>query len=146
MYIGSPSIWLRRKPEQEYVIDKKWNCENFNIDNYEFEDGQEFDNGGTSRRSTTTIFKYELEKRKDYNVDKVIQMYKPCVVIEVGGHHYSHRTGKIKLSHLEPLLDSVLETILPTLDYEAVIWDKSRGKRQFTDDEFYDYTLKIILK
>jgi hypothetical protein len=145
-HIGSPSIWLRRTEEQEYVTDKKWNCENFNIDNYDFKEGQEFDNGESGRRSTTTIFKHELEKKKDYSPNKVIQMYKPCIVIEVGGYHDSHTTGKVKLSHLEPLLDDVLETILPDLNYEAVIWDKSRGKRRFTDDEFSDYTLKIILK
>lgn len=146
LFIGSPSIPLRRTEEQIYVTDKKWNCENFDIDSYEFNEGEEFDNGGTGRRSTTTIFKSELDKKKNYEVDKVISMYKPCLVIEIGGHNDSHRTGKIKLSHLEPILDDVLETILPDLDYEEVIWDKSRGKRQFTDDEFYDYTLKILLK
>lgn len=146
LFIGSPNIPLRRTEEQLYVTDKKWNCQKFDIDNYEFNEGEEFDNGGTGRRSTTTIFKYELDKKRDYDVDKVISMYKPCLVIEIGGHNDSHLTGKIKLSHLEPLLDDVLETILPELDYEEVIWDKSRGKRQFTDDEFYDYTLKILLK
>lgn len=146
LFIGSPSIPLRRTDEQLYVADKKWNCENFDIDSYEFNEGEKFDNGGTGRRSTTTIFKSELDKKKNYEVDKVISMYKPCLVIEIGGHNDSHLTGKIKLSHLEPLLDDVLETILPDLDYEEVIWDKSRGKRQFTDDEFYDYTLKILLK
>jgi hypothetical protein len=145
-HIGSPSIWLRRSREQEYVTDKKWNCENFNIDNYGFKEDQEFDNGTGGRRSTTTIFKHELEAKRDYSPDKVIQMYKPCVVIEVGGYHDSHMTGRVKLSHLEPLLDDALETILPELDYEAIIWDKARGKRKFTDDEFSDYTLKIILK
>ena len=35
----------------------------------------------------------------------------------------------------------------PDLDYEDVIWDKSRGSRKFdTSSDFYDYTLKIILK
>lgn len=145
-HIGSPSIWLRRTPEQQYVTDKKWNCENFNIDNYDFKEGQEFDNGETGRRSKTTIFKHELEEKIIYNLDKVISMYKPCIVIEIGGHQNSHTTGKIKLSHIEPLLEESLETILPTLDYEDVIWDKSRGSRKFTDDEFYDYTLKILLK
>jgi hypothetical protein len=145
-HIGSPSIWLRRTEEQEYVTDKKWNCENFNIDNYDFKEGEDFDNGAGGRRPTTTIFRDELEEKKDYSLDKIIQMYVPCIVIEVGGHHGSHRTGKFRLSHLEPLLDDVIETILPTLDYEAVIWDKSRGERRFTDDEFSDYTLKIILK
>lgn len=146
LFIGSPSIVIRRTEEEIYVTDKKWNCENFDIDSYKFNEGEEFDNGGTGRRSTTTIYKSELDKKKNYGVDKVLSMYKPCLVIEIGGHNDSYRTGKIKLSHLEPILDDVLQTILPDLDYEEVIWDKSRGKRQFTDDEFYDYTLKILLK
>lgn len=146
LFIGSPSIVIRRTEEEIYVTDKKWNCENFDIDSYKFNEGEEFDNGGTGRRSTTTIYKSELDKKKNYGVDKVLSMYKPCLVMEIGGHNDSYRTGKIKLSHLEPILDDVLQTILPDLDYEEVIWDKSRGKRQFTDDEFYDYTLKILLK
>jgi hypothetical protein len=153
LFIGSPSISLRKTEEQIYVTDKKWNCVNFDIDSYEFNEGEEFVDvgflktpGETGRRSTTTIFKSDLYKKKNYGVDKVISMYKPCLVIEIGGHNDSYRTGKISLSKLEPLLDDVLETILPDLDYEEVIWDKARGSRQFSDDEFYDYTLKILLK
>jgi hypothetical protein len=145
MYIGSPSVWLRRTPEQEYVTDEIWNCENFNIDNYGISEGSEFSNGLSGRRSTTTIFKYELKEKKIYTPDKVIQMYKPCVWIEIGGYD-SHKTSKFKLSHIEPLLDDVLEIILPELNYEFIIWDKSRGKRRFEEDDFHDYTLKIILK
>ena len=33
--IGYPSIDIRETDEQLYVTDPKWNCVNFNIDNYE---------------------------------------------------------------------------------------------------------------
>ena len=144
LFIGSPSIRVRRNDDQIYVTDDKWNCLNFNINNYGFNENDKFDNGESGRRSTTTIFKYELDKKEYFTIDKVIDMYKPCIVIEIGGYE-SQSTGKIKISHIEELLDDVLETILPELDYEEVLWDKSRGVRKFTDDECYDYTLKIIL-
>jgi hypothetical protein len=68
----------------------------------------------------------------------------PCVVIEIGqGDNYMQ--GKMNLNELEENLDSVLPSILPTLDYSDVIFDHARGTRQFTNTEIYDYTVKILL-
>jgi hypothetical protein len=74
-------------------------------------------------------------------------MYKPCVTINIGGYSESYTTGKMKLLELESNLDEVLPTILPTLDYEEVIFDASRGNRGFDVEnyEVYDYTVKILL-
>jgi hypothetical protein len=146
LFIGYPSISIRKTDEQIHVTDEKWNCKNFNIDNYDIEVNKEYENGNSGRRNTTTIYPSDFNKLKLYHVDKVIEMHKPCLVMDIGGYSESHLTGKISLSKLEPLLDDVLETILPELDYEDIIWDKARGSRQFSDDEFYDYTLKILLK
>jgi hypothetical protein len=150
IFIGSPSIPLRRTNDQIYVTDEEWNCKNFNIDNYDIEPNKEYENDDSGfnfrRRNTTTIYPSDFNKLKLYHADKVIEMHKPCLVMDIGGYSESHLTGKISLSKLEPLLDDVLETILPELDYEDIIWDKARGRRQFSDDEFYDYTLKILLK
>jgi hypothetical protein len=145
IFIGTPSIPLRRTNDQIYVTDEKWNCENFNIDNYDIEPNKEYENGNIGRRDTTTIYPSDFNELKLYHVDKVIEMHRPCLVMDIGNNSNSHLTGKISLSKLEPLLDDVLETILPELDYEDIIWDKARGRRQFSDDEFYDYTLKILL-
>jgi hypothetical protein len=41
LFIGFPSTLLRRSKEEEYVTDKKWQCQNFNIDNYSIELGME---------------------------------------------------------------------------------------------------------
>jgi hypothetical protein len=53
----------------------------------------------------------------------------------------------MNLLKLESDLDEVLPTILPTLDYEEVIFDVSRGNRGFDTEnyEVYDYTVKILL-
>jgi hypothetical protein len=73
-------------------------------------------------------------------------MYKPCVTINIGGHRDSHLTGKMNLKKLESDIDEILPSILPTLDYEEVIFDSSRGDRQFDDNiDVYDYTIKILL-
>jgi hypothetical protein len=142
--IGSyPSILLRRDDDQYYVTDKKWNCSNFNIDNYGIKVGDKFK--GDERRDVT-IHNSDINKKKDYSVDKILDMYKPCVTINIGGHGDSHLTGKMNLKKLESDIDEVLPAILPTLDYEEVIFDSSRGDRHFDDDsDVYDYTIKILL-
>jgi len=140
---GYPSILLRRDDDQYYVTDKKWNCANFNIDNYGIKLGDKFK--GDERRDVT-IYSSDINKKKDYSVDKILDMYKPCVTINIGGYSDSHLTGKMNLRKLESDIDAVLPSILPTLDYEEVIFDVSRGNRQFDDDsDIYDYTIKILL-
>jgi hypothetical protein len=140
---GYPSIFLRRDDEQYYVTDKKWNCANFNIDNYGIKVGDKFK--GDERRDVT-IHSSDIKSKKDYSVDKVLDMYKPCVTINIGGYSDSYLTGKMNLRKLESDIDGVLPSILPTLDYEEVIFDVSRGNRQFDDDsDVYDYTIKILL-
>ena len=153
LFIGNPSVTMRNSKSQYFVTDEKWQCQNFDIKNYEFKENDEIENGNSRRpnkrlvKSTTTIFSWDLKKKSLYSVDKVLSMYKPCVVIEIGGHNNSHLTGAFKLDDIESKLDEVLPTILPELNYEDIIWDKSRGTRQFdTSSEFYDYTLKITLK
>lgn len=150
LFIGNPSVTMRNSKSQYFVTDEKWQCQNFDIKNYEFKEGDEIENGNSrkpNKRSTTTIFSWDLKKKSLYSIDKVLSMYKPCVVIEIGGYNNSHLTGAFKLDDIESKLDEVLPTILPELNYEDIIWDKSRGTRQFdTSAGFYDYTLKIILK
>lgn len=147
LFIGIPSVTMRNSKQQYFVTDEKWQCQNFDIKNYEFKENDEIENGNSGRRLTTTIFSWDLKKKSLYSIDKVLSMYKPCVVIDIGGHNNSHLTGAFKLDDIESKLDEVLPTILPELDYEDVIWDYSRGTRKFdTSSEFYDYTLKIILK
>jgi hypothetical protein len=55
----------------------------------------------------------------------------------------------MNLLKLESDIDEILPSILPTLDYEEVIFDSSRGDRRFDhieNYEVYDYTIKILLK
>lgn len=142
--IGSyPSVFLRRDDDQYYVTDKKWNCANFDIDNYVIKEGDKFK--GDERRDVT-IHSSDIRSKKDYSVDKILDMYKPCITINIGGYSDSHLTGKMNLKKLESDIDEVLPAILPTLDYEEVIFDSSRGNRQFDDNiDIYDYTIKILL-
>jgi hypothetical protein len=101
---------------------------------------------GDEKRDVT-IYERDIAKKKEYSIDKILGMYKPCVTINIGGYSDSHTTGKMNLLKLESDLDEVLPTILPTLDYEEVIFDVSRGNRGFDTEnyEVYDYTVKILL-
>ena len=142
--IGSyPSVFLRRDDDQYYVTDKKWNCANFDIDNYGFRSGDSFE---TSEGKNSVIHNSDIDKKKKYSVDKILDMYKPCVTINIGGYSDSHLTGKMNLKKLELDIDEILPSILPTLDYEEVIFDSSRGDRHFDDDtDINNYTIKILL-
>ena len=142
-----PSYLLRQSDDSYYVTDKKWQCQNFNIDDFKemgIEVGATFK--GDEKRDVT-IYERDIAKKKEYSIDKILGMYKPCVTINIGGYSDSHTTGKMNLLKLESDLDEVLPTILPTLDYEEVIFDVSRGNRGFDTEnyEVYDYTVKILL-
>jgi hypothetical protein len=140
---GYPNTMLRRSDEQYYVTDKKWNCVNFDIDNYGFKDGDEFP--GDERRSVT-IYSYDIKNKKAYSVDKVLDMYKPSISINIGGYNNSHLTGKMNLRKLESDIDEALLSILPELDYEEVVFDMSRFDRVYDDDtDVNDYSFKILL-
>lgn len=144
LFIGSPSIHIRRTNEQIYVTDKKWNCVNFSIDKYGFKVGDVLDNGNSMRRKTTTIFSSDIKRKSKYSVSKIIQLYEPSLVIKIGD--YVNNSVSFKLNHIESMLEESLETILPELDYKKVIWDYSKGDRQFNvNTDIYDYSLKIIL-
>lgn len=149
--IGYPSYVIRQSDEQFYVTDKKWQCKNFNIDDYGIQDGFEYKTDdlhylALDRRGKGNVYSSDIKKKKDYSIDKILDMHKPCVTINIGGHGDSHLTGKMNLKKLESDIDEVLPAILPTLDYEEVIFDSSRGDRHFDDDsDVYDYTIKILL-
>lgn len=146
--IGSyPSYFLRQSDESYYVTDKKWQCQNFNISDYKemgIYPGATFK---SDERRSVTITNGDIDELKKYSIPKILEMYKPCVNINIGGYHDSHSTGKMNLLKLEENLDDVLPSILSTLDYDEVIFDVSRGNRQFDVEnyEVYDYTLKILL-
>jgi hypothetical protein len=143
--IGYPSYVIRQSDEQFYVTDKKWQCKNFNIDDYGIQDGFEYKTD--DRRGKGNVYSSDIKKKKDYSIDKILDMYKPCITINIGGYQDPHSTGKMNLRKLESGIDEVLPSILPTLDYEEVIFDSSRGDRRFDDDmDVYDYTIKILLK
>jgi hypothetical protein len=137
---------LRQSDESYYVTDKKWQCQNFNIDDYsDIKDGAEFDTDDYKGRKTK-IFQHDIDKKKQYSIDKIISMYVPAVVIEIGNRDNSIASGGINLKKIELMIDDALESVLPTLDYKEVVFDQSRFDRKFDDDvDIYDYTIKILL-
>jgi len=138
---GYPGTMLRISDEQYYVTDKKWNCTNFDIDNYTFKDGDELT--GDEKRSFRT---YDIDMKRKYSVDKVLDMYRPAISINIGGHDNSHLTGKMNLKKLESDIDDALLSILPELDYEEVVFDMARFDRVFDDNtDINDYSFKILL-
>lgn len=149
---GYPSYFLRQSDESYYVTEPKWQCQNFNIKDFEemgIKAGARFgviinNREGKSGKSVL-ISQHDISKKEKYSIDKILDMYRPCIDIEIGGHNDSVRTGKMNLMELESHIDETLESILPTLDYEEVIFDHSRGDRLFTNTDVYDYSIKILL-
>lgn len=144
LYIGSyPSADIRRTDDKLYVKDPKWNCSNFNIHNYA-KVGDVIYRPDMNR--SLVITDYHIREKEKYSIDKILDMYRPCVSIFIGGHD-GIGSGKMNLKKLESDIDEVLPSILPELDYEEVIFDMNRGSRQYGEDtDIYDYTLKILLK
>ena len=146
LFIGYPSIPLRVTGEEFYVMDEKYQCANFNIDNYSIkeeystnnpDDFVEADERVRSKR-TTIIRKSDIDSKRNYDIDKILEMYVPGIYIQIGSMSVKFNIGKLRTE-----IDDVLLTILPTLNYEEVIYDWE----SLSDDvDITGYTLKIVLK
>jgi hypothetical protein len=124
---------LRDTKESEYVTDEKWQCQNF--------DFEQFHKIGHLRD-------YEFSKVQKYSPENVLSMYRPGVVINIGGWgSESRHTGEMYLDDLEEALDASIEVVESEVDYEEVIWPYTRGERHYdTSKPIYEYDLKILLK
>ena len=81
--IGFPSIEIRQTDEQIDVTDSKWNCVNFNIDNYEIskKEGQHVPSPSDYKKRGTFISPLDLDKLRKYNIEDFFQCYKPGIYI-----------------------------------------------------------------
>jgi hypothetical protein len=133
LFVGYPSVNLRIQNNEKEVTDSKYQCQNFNINKYHIHNNMENIRGVT----------WDFEKIKDYDINLFLPTYAPGIVIFLSSYHKID----IDLLKLENDLDEVLETILPDLDYEEVIFDHSRGFGVFDRNiKVNDYTVKILLK
>lgn len=146
-YVGSyPQVHLRRSDESYFVTEPKWQCANFNIDDFQelgIKIGAQFSEDDYKGRKSI-ITEYEINQKRDYSIDKIIEMYVPCVVIDIGRDE-NYMKYKMNLSDIEEKLDEALPSILPTLDYSDVVFDHARGSRMVEITDIYDYTVKILL-
>ena len=119
--------------ESIYVTDKKWQCQNFDFEQF---------------HKTGHIRDYEFAKLQKYSPENVLSMYRPGVVINIGGWGSDSRyTGEMYLDDLEEALDAAIEVVESEVDYEEVMWPYTRGERHYdTSKPIYDYDLKILLK
>lgn len=123
---------LRDTKESEYVTDEKWQCQNIQF--------EEVLRGKVSE--------YSMKDYKKYSLDNILNLYRPGVVINIGGWGSESRyTGPMDLERLENSIDEVIDLVTADLDYEDVLWEYSRGERKFdTSQPIYDYEVKILLK
>jgi hypothetical protein len=126
---------IRTTNDEVFVTDKKYQCQNFNIENYQiyysilYQEKSPFS---------------DLVRRK-YNINLYLDMYQPGITISIGGNQAVAKDG-FNLRKLESRLDEILPSILHDLDYKEVIFDAARFDRKFDDNtEMYDYTVKILL-
>lgn len=125
LYIRSERI--RNQKDEIYVNEDKHKCENFNIYNYKLKYSE-----------------FVVSIKRKYSANRVLEMYKPSILIDIG-REYSK--GTMNLKKLEENIDETLLDILPTIDYEEVIFDYSRFYRRFHDNmDVESYKLIILLK
>jgi len=124
---------LRDTKESEYVTDEKWQCQNFDFEQF---------------HKTGHLRDYEFSKVQKYSPENVLSMYRPGIVINIGGWGSdSIHTGEMYLDDLEEALDAAIEVVESEVDYEEVIWPYTRGERHYdTSKPIYEYDLKILLK
>lgn len=140
LYISYPSINLRMGKDEKFVTDEKYQCSNFKIENHILHKDA-LDN----KYPTEMVSVFDFNKKKKYDIDKIIDMYQPGIYVTIGGHQ-SDTKNPINLRQIEKEIDDVLVPILPELDYKEVIFDVSRYDRKFDDNtNVYDYTFKILL-
>jgi len=146
--IGYPSIEIRQTDEQIDVTDPKWNCVNFNIDNYEIskKEGQHVPATFDFKKRETYISPLDLDKLRKYNIEDFFQCYAPGIYIELyddKGYNF-----KMSIKEIENLFDKYLPHILHDVEYERILWEIPREGRKFdeTTYDLYDYTLKVLLK
>lgn len=147
-FFGYPSVAIRRTHDELYVTDPKWNCVNFNIDNYEISKkvGQTVDPVFTSGKNKETyISQTDIDNLRKYKVESYFECYKPGVFIQLDRIGVSN---EVTIKRVEDLFDMVMPGILNSLDVEEVIWDDARFDRKFDAalTKAYDYTLKLLLK
>lgn len=132
LYEIGTEVKIRKTKEQIYVTDPKWNCVNFNIDDYILE-------------NDLKIVNYTKRDLKKYSVDKYFDnMYVPALYIKIGD--YMDRSP-IKLHEIEEKLDLVIDNTLYDIPYSDIIWDSARFKRKFDPNiNIYEYNLKVILE
>jgi len=128
-------VYIRQDNAEEYVTDEKFQCVNFNIMDYDV----------VNNSDILIKHKYNLQKLDKYSPENVLDMYVPCLLINIGGRDDKYTT--MNLRKLESGLDEVLPSILPTLEYDEIIFDMVRGDRMYDDNtNISDYKLKILLK
>ncbi len=140
LFIGGwrSNALLRTGKDECFVTDKKYQCQNFNIDNYI--------KPHHNITKTSGGYDIDISKKKKYDINLFLDMYQPSVTINIGGHSDSMATGVFNLREIESKLDDVLPSILHDIDYKEVIFDQSRFDRKFNDNvDTSEYTLKILL-
>ena len=129
-----PTIFIHSCPFRYNM--SECTCDDFDIDNFV----KHGDIIG-SRSTHTQVRTYDLKEKRKYSVKKVLDMYKPAIMIRINGDIIN-----MNLLKLENDIDEVLPTILPTLDYEEVLFDSHRYSRSYNSNiDINDYTLKILL-
>lgn len=126
---------LRVGKDEVFVTDKKYQCQNFNSE--EFPLDSTYTNLMMPNRGTDS---YTFTTSKRYDINLFLDMYQPGIYISIKSDK-SFDLGKV-----EKGLDSVLPSILSDLDYKEVIFDHKRGiGEEKAEIVTYDYDLKILL-
>ena len=98
------------------------------------------------------LIEHSVEKiriKENLNFKDIVNNYKPGINIRIGKGYSqeSFTTDPFTIKDIEKSLDDILPTITKHLPIDKIIWDLSRGERQFSNkDKIREYNLKLILK
>lgn len=124
---------LRTTPEMIYVTNSKYNCKNFKTSDY----------------NPIDLNFYTKKKLERYDVDLIIDSFKAGIVINLGDDKFSAEK-LVNIDDVEEVIESKEPMIIDYLEDLAIkptlIYDFSKGKRQFTTKVFSEYSLKILLE
>lgn len=133
--IVSPTLYysgnqIRQSLEQRYVIDDKYKCVNFSVNDYDV-----FNN---------TNYIMDIN---NYSVHKVINAYKPVIELNIENSITPYSSsGMFSLNDFEKKLDQILNNILNDIHYSNIIFDYHRNNRDYIIPTYVNrYTMKIIL-
>ena len=126
---------IRTTNSERYVTKDEFSCQNFNVEKLAI----------YSNPSLEEWKKKELSMLKNINIENILDVYRPTLMVEFKNMNGVYKPFKLSLRRMEEELDLYVEPILFDVDYRKIVFDYSRNSRKYEDMNITSYTLKVFL-